>query len=66
MTTKFNVGDEVYIKARVKSIEVKKNGVRYTVIDSQKYTATYNEDELASADVEDFRRETADEIGDGC
>jgi len=57
MITKFNVGDEVYIKARVKSIEVRKNGIRYTVIDSQKYTATYNEDELASVEVEDFRRE---------
>lgn len=70
MTTRFSVGDEVYIRAVVTGIGIDSTGTKYRVdlpnIDpTYKPSMTISEENLISADVEDFRRETADE-GDGC
>lgn len=61
MTIKFNVGDEVYIRGKVKSISVDAKGVTYKIKDAMGLIAEYKEECLISADVEDFKRENPNE-----
>lgn len=65
MVTKFNVGDEVYIRAVVTGIGIDSTGTKYRVdlpnIDpAYKPSMTISEENLISAVVEDFRRENMD------
>ena len=62
MTTKFSVGDEVYIRCKVIGISVTNEGTTYRVETESEYfgeVVSFNqaEEQLIGADVEDFRRE---------
>ena len=60
MITKFGIGEEVYIRAKVISIAVDKKGTKYK-LEYGSYTGTYDEECIVGADVEDFRRENPSE-----
>lgn len=64
MVTQFNIGDEVYLRGKVEEIAINSNGTLYSVsvdLEKDQYLKHSNcvayENELISADVEDFRRE---------
>ena len=62
MRTQFDVGQEVYVRAIVESIEVTSEGVEYKLslpVINPIYTPKIvaGEDKLVSCEVEDFRRE---------
>ena len=66
MTTKFNVGDEVYVRCKVIGISSTDDGTSYLVEAdddtlSMKFQFSQEEYQLISADVEDFRRENPSE-----
>ena len=61
MRTQFDVGQEVYVRAIVESIEVTSEGVEYKLalpVINPIYTPKIvaGEDKLVSCEVEDFRR----------
>jgi len=66
MITKFNVGDEVYVRAVIKGIEVDEDGTQYRILlpnldPTYIPKMTVREDVIISAEVEDFRRENPSE-----
>ena len=70
MVTQFNIGDEVYLRGKIEEIAINGNGTLYSVkvdLEKDQYMKHSNcaayEDELISADVEDFRRENPNETG---
>lgn len=66
MEIKGNIGEEIYVKARIKSINIDQDGVRYFVnIDYSDVSGIKGEDILFNAEPEEVPQGALEEVAEG-